>query len=53
MQIQKVIDEEARNAQFEISSSQREPKSNSLWVDKYAPRRFIDLISDERTNREV
>ncbi|MEW5318683.1 MAG: hypothetical protein WDW38_009885 [Sanguina aurantia] len=24
-----------------------------LWVDKYAPRHFMDLLSDERTNREV
>ncbi|KAJ0410247.1 hypothetical protein P43SY_002579 [Pythium insidiosum] len=24
-----------------------------LWLDKYKPERFIDLLSDERTNREV
>jgi chromosome transmission fidelity protein 18 len=24
-----------------------------LWLDKYKPKRFIDLLSDERTNREV
>lgn len=24
-----------------------------LWLDKYRPQRFIDLLSDERTNREV
>ncbi|EFJ48480.1 hypothetical protein VOLCADRAFT_104663, partial [Volvox carteri f. nagariensis] len=24
-----------------------------LWVDKYAPRHFMSLLSDERTNRQV
>jgi chromosome transmission fidelity protein 18 len=24
-----------------------------LWLDKYRPTRFVDLLSDERTNREV
>lgn len=28
------------------------PKS-SLWVDKYAPSTFLDLLSDERINRDV
>jgi len=27
--------------------------SGQLWVDKYAPKNFADLLSDERTNREV
>lgn len=27
--------------------------ANVLWLDKYKPKRFIDLLSDERTNREV
>ncbi|GLC41596.1 hypothetical protein PLESTM_001218500 [Pleodorina starrii] len=25
----------------------------ALWVDKYAPRHFMSLLSDERTNRQV
>ena len=25
----------------------------ALWVDKYAPRAFMDLLSDERINRHV
>lgn len=29
------------------------PKSTQLWLDKYRPMGFIDLLSDERTNREV
>mmetsp|Transcript_46222 Transcript_46222/g.76990 ORF Transcript_46222/g.76990 Transcript_46222/m.76990 type:complete len:1050 (-) Transcript_46222:217-3366(-) len=24
-----------------------------LWVNKYAPKKFMDLLSDEKTNREV
>lgn len=24
-----------------------------LWVDKYAPHSFTELLSDEQTNREV
>lgn len=24
-----------------------------LWVDKYAPKSFTDLLSDEQTNRQV
>ncbi|KAI9500116.1 hypothetical protein BX070DRAFT_230842 [Coemansia spiralis] len=28
-------------------------QDNSLWVDKYRARTFLDLVSDERTNRAV
>ncbi|KAJ2358536.1 Chromosome transmission fidelity protein 18 [Coemansia sp. RSA 2618] len=28
-------------------------RSNQLWVDKYRARSFMDLVSDERTNRAV
>eukprot|EP00899_Mesostigma_viride_P005430 jgi/Mesvir1/14889/Mv05494-RA.1 len=27
--------------------------SNALWVDKYAPKSFVDLLSDEAVNRSV
>ena len=27
--------------------------SSSLWVDKYAPKSFLDLLSDEQINRDV
>jgi chromosome transmission fidelity protein 18 len=27
--------------------------SEKLWVEKYAPKSFTDLLSDEQTNREV
>ena len=29
------------------------PLPSRLWVDKYAPRTFMDLLSDERVNRHV
>uniref|UniRef100_A0A182RUR9 AAA+ ATPase domain-containing protein n=1 Tax=Anopheles funestus TaxID=62324 RepID=A0A182RUR9_ANOFN len=28
-------------------------ESNVLWVEKYRPRRYIDLLSDETTNRNL
>ncbi|KAJ3153578.1 hypothetical protein HDU89_000620 [Geranomyces variabilis] len=34
------------------SASKKGPKER-LWVDKYAPRMYIDLVGDERINREV
>lgn len=27
--------------------------SEKLWVEKYAPNSFSELLSDEQTNREV
>lgn len=36
-----------------VLRSQEPQKANVLWLDKYKPKRFIDLLSDERTNREV
>ncbi|TPX31978.1 hypothetical protein SmJEL517_g04811 [Synchytrium microbalum] len=29
------------------------PDAGTLWVDKYAPKKYIDLVGDERANREV
>jgi len=29
------------------------PEESELWVDKYAPRIFTELLSDETTNRQV
>ena len=34
-------------------SSSKKAKPRDLWVDKYAPKHFSDLLSPERTNREV
>ena len=41
-----VKDKDAQNAKHKANNSQ-------LWVDKHAPKSFTDLLSDERTNREV
>ncbi|KAL4157676.1 hypothetical protein PRNP1_006693 [Phytophthora ramorum] len=40
----------------ELGSSSKESPSMTnavLWLDKYRPKSFLDLLSDERTNREV
>ena len=36
-----------------IDSEETTGSESQLWVDKYAPESFLDLISDERTNRQV
>ncbi|KAJ2483877.1 Chromosome transmission fidelity protein 18 [Coemansia sp. RSA 2131] len=35
------------------SAKSQHAGSNKLWVDKYRAQSFVDLISDERTNRAV
>ena len=37
----------------EMETDTGKRKLPKLWVDKYAPRRFIELVSNERTNRLV
>ncbi|KAL6076877.1 AAA domain-containing protein [Balamuthia mandrillaris] len=34
-------------------NSSMEEAESQLWVDKYAPKAFTELLSDEKTNREV
>jgi chromosome transmission fidelity protein 18 len=34
-------------------SSRREEPEEDLWVDRYRPKRFVDLIGDERVHRET
>ena len=34
-------------------NAQKMPNPEKLWVDKYRPRTFLDLLSDEQINREV
>lgn len=43
-------DESAERIHAPISEN---AKSNRLWVDKHTPSHFLDLLSDERINREV
>jgi hypothetical protein len=36
------------------SEVERKPKKQQrLWVNKYAPKRFVDLLSDDQVNRDV
>ncbi len=37
----------------DASTNDQKKKESQLWVDKHAPKSFTDLLSDERTNREV
>lgn len=39
--------------QTDIVSPKAPAVSEQLWVDKYAPSSFTELLSDEQTNREV
>ncbi|KAL2507137.1 P-loop containing nucleoside triphosphate hydrolase superfamily protein [Forsythia ovata] len=39
--------------QTDIVSTKAPVVSEQLWVDKYAPSSFTELLSDEQTNREV
>ena len=41
------------NDQSEEESTSTRPIDDRLWVDKHAPSSFANLLSDERTNREV
>ncbi|TMW63058.1 hypothetical protein Poli38472_005676 [Pythium oligandrum] len=52
-QIESAVKADARPATREHAESKTGQQSNVLWLDKYKPQRFIDLLSDERTNREV
>ncbi|CAB9521022.1 fidelity protein 18 homolog [Seminavis robusta] len=45
-------DEEMEEAPPADQTTQ-EPVDDQLWVDKHAPSTFANLLSDERTNREV
>lgn len=57
--------EQTKHASLEAASSLSDPSptkplrashgggSEQLWVDKYRPRSFMELLSDERINRQV
>ncbi|KAJ3163636.1 hypothetical protein HDU86_000222 [Geranomyces michiganensis] len=42
----------ARDREYGVKALKGGPKER-LWVDKYSPRMYIDLVGDERINREV
>lgn len=39
--------------QSEVILPETEVVHEQLWVNKYAPNSFTELLSDEQTNREV
>jgi len=41
------------NADPSTSSDHSSRTGETLWVDRYRPKRFTDLIGDERVHREV
>nr|CCA15408.1 chromosome transmission fidelity protein putative [Albugo laibachii Nc14] len=51
-QVQALVSNE--NAIAEKKPAKEQMKTDhQLWVDKYRPKRFTDLLSDEKVNREV
>lgn len=48
------VDEEADEESATKASASLPPAPPAaLWVEKYAPKKFVDLLSDERLNRHV
>ncbi|KAI8824892.1 uncharacterized protein EV422DRAFT_516644 [Fimicolochytrium jonesii] len=48
-----LVDARGRSIIAENILSKDGASKERLWVDKYAPRMYIDLVGDERVNREV
>ncbi|CCI48192.1 unnamed protein product [Albugo candida] len=46
-----ILDENA--SKLKIANTEQKKTDHQLWVDKYRPKRFTDLLSDEKVNREV
>lgn len=43
----------ARGLSYSEDTAPTEPPQQALWVDKYSPQSFFELLSDEQVNREV
>jgi hypothetical protein len=54
-QAQRTLDGRSEDDEFEVSGEREgiEHTNMGLWVDKYAPREFSQLLSAEKTNRDV
>ena len=50
---EKEIEEEASEGKETGDVPSTTKSSNQLWVDKYAPKSFVNLLSSEQINREV
>ncbi|OQR98148.1 chromosome transmission fidelity protein [Achlya hypogyna] len=51
--VQAVVDAEEATIDTMESPRAKSPQHDELWLNKYRPKHFIDLLSDERTNRDV
>ncbi|OQS02776.1 chromosome transmission fidelity protein [Thraustotheca clavata] len=49
--VQAVVDEENETMDMDVEPDR--VHQDELWLNKYRPKHFIDLLSDERTNRDV
>jgi chromosome transmission fidelity protein 18 len=45
------IEESVNDAVMSHGKQEIEPSKHSLWVDKYSPKHFTELLSDDGTNR--
>ena len=45
--------QQAHDLSFTKVATLTEPPQQALWVDKYSPQTFFELLSDEQVNREV
>lgn len=45
--------QDSAEVQRDVTLAKIPATKERLWVDKYAPRSFTELLSDEQTNREV
>ena len=48
-----LLEESGKELQELTSSKRKKGKVNSLWTEKYRPRKFIDLIGNERVNASI
>ncbi|KAI8801849.1 P-loop containing nucleoside triphosphate hydrolase protein [Cladochytrium replicatum] len=46
-------EQQARAPKPVKAKGKRGGRQDRLWVDKYAPKMYVDLVGDERVNREV
>ncbi|KAG7392735.1 Chromosome transmission fidelity protein 18 [Phytophthora pseudosyringae] len=53
MEIEEAAAKEDEAMLQELGSVSQYASNAVLWLDKYRPQSFLDLLSDERTNREV
>lgn len=51
----KLINNKLQNADrsYDLSELSFRPTDNSLWVEKYKPKKYIELLSDESCNRNL